>query len=145
MIALIQRVSRASVSVEDECIAQIDKGLLALICAEPQDTQDTVEKMAKKLLGYRVFSDENGKMNLSVSDVKGDILMVSQFTLAAKTDKGTRPSFSSSAPAEMAKELFTSLVNAVKNSPCHVEQGRFGAHMQVALINNGPVTFWLKV
>ena len=144
MIALIQRVTRACVTVEGETIGKIGPGLLALVCAEPEDTEQTVQKMAKKLLGYRVFSDEAGKMNLSVSQAQGEILMVSQFTLAAKTDKGMRPSFSTSAEPQKAKALFDLLVANVQAGPCHVEQGRFGAHMQIELVNDGPVTFWLK-
>lgn len=143
MKALIQRVTSASVCVEGQQIGAIDHGLLVLLAVEGQDTETTIKKMASKLLNYRVFSDSKGKMNLSVKDVKGGLLVVSQFTLAANTDKGLRPSFSSAAEPGMANDYYRKLVDRLKQEDLQVETGEFAADMQVTLVNDGPVTFIL--
>lgn len=144
MIALIQRVRRASVEVEDVCIGQIGAGLLALVAVQPGDTPQQVLRMADKLVSYRVFADAEGKMNLGLKDAGGGLLLVSQFTLAADTTSGLRPSFTTAAPPNEARLGFAGLVKACRERLPSVEIGRFGASMQVALVNDGPVTFWLK-
>jgi D-tyrosyl-tRNA(Tyr) deacylase len=144
MIALIQRVQHASVEVEGEVVGAIGPGLLALVAVQPHDTPQSIERMAERLLGYRVFEDAAGKMNLSVQAVKGGVLLVSQFTLAADTDTGMRPSFTTAAKPEQAVLGFEALVRAVRNRHPAVETGRFGAHMEVSLLNEGPTTFWLE-
>lgn len=147
MIALIQRVQHAQVDVNGQTVGKIDQGVLAFIGVEKSDTSEHVTKLANRLLGYRIFSDSDDKMNLSVKDIQGDVLLVSQFTLAADTRKGARPSFSSAAPPAMAQALFDELVTQIKNEPAlsHVATGEFGADMQVSLLNDGPVTFHLQV
>ena len=145
MKALIQRVSSASVSVAGAVVGEIENGLLAFVGIEKGDTHAQGQRMAERLLSYRVFSDPDGKMNLSVADVDGGLLMISQFTLAADTNKGKRASFSSAAPPEEAKSLFDSLVEELGSQHPHIATGRFGADMQVSLINDGPVTFLLTV
>lgn len=145
MIALLQRVSQASVTVDDACIARIEKGLLVLLCAEKDDTEAEADALLTKLLAYRVFADEAGKMNLNLAQVQGALLLVPQFTLAADTRSGTRPSFTPAAPPERAKTLFDYVVSRAQALHTFVETGRFGADMQVSLVNNGPVTFWLQV
>ncbi|RMA80167.1 D-aminoacyl-tRNA deacylase [Umboniibacter marinipuniceus] len=144
MQVLIQRVSEASVTVDGSVVGKINKGLLALVGIEAHDTEETVQRAAQRLTKYRVFSDENGKMNLSVKDIEGGILVVSQFTLAADTKRGLRPSFSSAASPELAQELYLSLSQAIKESGVKVATGQFAADMKVALINDGPVTFQLE-
>ncbi|ARU90142.1 D-aminoacyl-tRNA deacylase [Pseudomonas sp. M30-35] len=144
MKALIQRVSSAQVTVEGEVVGAIEQGLLVLVGVEPHDTPASVSKMLHKLLKYRVFSDADGKMNCSVSDVAGGLLLVSQFTLAADTKSGLRPSFSTAAPPAMATELFDLLLEQARRQHPVVATGRFGADMQVQLINDGPVTFLLE-
>ncbi|MCF7531298.1 D-aminoacyl-tRNA deacylase [Pseudomonas petrae] len=144
MKALLQRVSQARVDVAGQTIGAIDQGLMVLIGIEPQDTQASADKMLHKLLNYRVFSDADGKMNLSLTDVNGGLLLVSQFTLAADTKSGMRPSFSKAAPPALGAELFDYLVTKAKTSHATVETGQFGADMQVHLINDGPVTFLLE-
>jgi D-tyrosyl-tRNA(Tyr) deacylase len=144
MKALLQRVSQACVDVAGETIGAIDQGLMVLIGIEPQDTPASADKMLHKLLNYRVFSDADGKMNLSLTDVNGGLLLVSQFTLAADTKSGMRPSFSKAAPPALGAELFGYLVTKAKTSHATVETGQFGADMQVHLINDGPVTFLLE-
>lgn len=144
MKALLQRVSQARVDVAGETIGAIDQGLMVLIGIEPQDTPASADKMLHKLLNYRVFSDADGKMNLSLTDVNGGLLLVSQFTLAADTKSGMRPSFSKAAPPALGAELFGYLVTKAKTSYATVETGQFGADMQVHLINDGPVTFLLE-
>ena len=145
MRALIQRVNSASVRVDAQLIGQISKGLLVLLAIEADDDSQSVAKMAAKLLDYRVFSDHNDKMNLSVTDIVGELLIVSQFTLAANTDKGLRPSFSSAAEPALAKRLYLDCVAQLKASSLKVETGQFAADMQVALVNDGPVTFMLTI
>jgi len=145
MKALIQRVTSAAVCVDGQQIGAIDCGLLVLLAVEQRDTEETVKKMASKLLSYRVFSDSKGKMNLSVKDVKGGLLVVSQFTLAANTNKGLRPSFSSAAEPATAKDYYQKLVDCLKQEDLQVETGEFAADMQVSLVNDGPVTFMLEV
>lgn len=144
MIGLLQRVKNASVTVNDQVIGTVEKGLLVLVCAEKGDSEEQCEKLAKKVLAYRIFEDENGKMNKSVSDIGGEILIVSQFTLAADTAKGLRPSFTPAADPETGKRLYEHFIEKIKESGLKTETGQFGANMQVALINDGPVTIWLK-
>ncbi|MGF6809173.1 D-tyrosyl-tRNA(Tyr) deacylase [Paraburkholderia sp. Clong3] len=149
MIALIQRVRRAEVRVADRVTGAIDAGLLALVCAERGDTEATADKLLAKVLGYRVFSDAAGKMNLSVQNIDGagragGLLLVSQFTLAADTNSGLRPSFTPAAPPDEGKRLFGYFVAAARAKHPIVETGEFGADMQVSLVNDGPVTFWLQ-
>ncbi|PJK11490.1 D-tyrosyl-tRNA(Tyr) deacylase [Lysobacteraceae bacterium NML120232] len=145
MLALIQRVSSAKVEVAGEVVGQIGAGLLALVCAEPEDDAGKVEKMAERLLGYRVFADEAGRMNRALRDTGGQLLLVSQFTLAADTRSGLRPSFSRAAAPALAEQLYQQLLDECrKKHPPGVEMGRFGAHMQVSLVNDGPVTFLLQ-
>lgn len=145
MICLIQRVSCGKVTVLKQVIGEIDHGLVVLVGFQPDDTEDKVHKMAHKLLNYRLFADENDKMNLNVQQVSGSLLLVPQFTLAADTKKGLRPSFSSSASPDKAKQLFDYFVEHSKNHYPQIQTGKFGADMQVSLVNDGPVTFWLEV
>ena len=144
MIALIQRVKHASVSVNNQIIGEIDQGLLVLLGVEQGDNEQKALRLSEKVLGYRIFSDNDGKMNLNVQQINGKLLVVSQFTLAADTQKGMRPSFTKGAPPAMANELYQFFV---KQCQQHIETqtGQFAADMQVALINDGPVTFWLQV
>lgn len=145
MRALIQRVSEAAVTVDDERVARIGSGLLALVAVQPKDSQATAQRMAAKLCNYRVFADADGKMNASLLDIGGELLLVSQFTLAANTSKGLRPSFASAAAPEAAALLFDQLVVAAREHVPNARTGRFGANMQVSLVNDGPVTFLLDV
>lgn len=145
MIALIQRVKRASVEVNQQTVGQIDAGLLVFLCAEKNDTPEIGERLLKKVLAYRVFGDENGKMNLNVADTQGGLLIVSQFTLAANTNSGTRASFTPAAAPELAKNLYDGWVRSAQAQHAQVQTGVFGADMQVSLVNDGPVTFWLQV
>ena len=144
MIGLIQRVKHASVAVDGEVIGQIDQGLLALVGVQKHDDKASADKLLKRMLSYRVFADAEDKMNLSLSDIDGGLLLVSQFTLAADTQKGTRPSFSSAASPDLGRELFEYVVNLARTQHPIVETGRFGSDMQVSLLNDGPVTFWLE-
>ncbi len=145
MLALIQRVSRAQVDVAGETVGRIGLGLLALVCAEPGDDDAGVRKMAAKLLAYRVFDDGTGRMNRSLADVGGELLLVSQFTLAADTASGLRPGFSNAAAPAEAERLYEQLVAEcrARHAP-GVETGRFRAHMEVSLVNDGPVTLLLR-
>lgn len=144
MIALIQRVAGAAVRVDDAEIASIGKGILALVAVERGDTDAEAERLAERVAAYRIFSDAQGKMNLSLKDVGGELLAVSQFTLAADTNSGLRPSFSSAAAPDEGRRLFERFVeHAAQHAP--VKTGRFGADMKVSLVNDGPVTFWLQV
>ena len=145
MIALLQRVSQASVSVEGVAIGAIGSGLMVLVCAERGDTDKQADALLAKLLGLRVFSDEAGKMNRSVSDVKGELLLVPQFTLAADTRSGTRPSFTPAASPQDGLRLFDYFVAQARARHRLIATGRFGADMSVSLTNEGPVTFWLQV
>ncbi len=145
MIALLQRVTQASVSVEGQEIGRIQKGLMVLVCAERDDTEKEAQALLTKLLSYRVFADEAGKMNLNLEQADGALLLVPQFTLAADTRSGTRPSFTPAAPPDVAKKLFDYFVASARDAHAIVETGRFGADMQVSLTNDGPVTFWLQV
>ena len=145
MKALIQRVAEASVQVNNETVGSIGQGLLVLLGVEKNDGHIAVEKMAKKLLAYRVFADEQGKMNCSVSDINGGLLVVSQFTLAAETKKGLRPGFSLAAAPEKAESLYEVLLAELKKSGLTIQSGRFAADMKVSLVNDGPVTFMLEV
>ncbi len=144
MIGLIQRVSRASVDVSGVRIASINQGLLVLLGVEKGDDEQKANKLLHKILAYRVFEDAGQKMNLSVRDVEGEVLLVPQFTLAADTQSGMRPGFSAAAPPEEGEHWFRYMSNRCKNELGKVELGQFGADMQVELINDGPVTFWLR-
>lgn len=145
MIALIQRVSQASVVVDGVTIGAIDAGLMVLLCAERGDSEKQADALLNKLLAYRVFSDEAGKMNRSVTDTAGGLLLVPQFTLAANTNSGTRPSFTPAAAPELGRQLFDYFVRNANAKHGQVETGQFGADMQVSLTNDGPVTFWLQI
>jgi len=144
MRALIQRTKKASVTIDDKVFSEIDKGLLALVGIEEDDSQEDIDWLVKKITQLRIFSDENGKMNLSVLDISGEILVISQFTLFASTKKGNRPSFINSAKPDIAIPLYDNFVNQLNiNIESEVKTGVFGADMQVKLINDGPVTIWL--
>ena len=145
MKALLQRVSQASVSIDGVEVASINAGLLVLVGFEPDDNQQSVEKILHKLLNYRVFADEQGRMNKSLTDTQGGLLLVSQFTLAADTRSGLRPGFSTAATPAHAEALFEQLLTVAQQRYCNVQAGQFAADMQVQLINDGPVTFMLEV
>ena len=145
MIALIQRVSHASVVVKGETIGAIGTGILALIGIEKRDTEAEAKRLLQRILGYRIFADADDKMNLNLSDVNGGLLLVPQFTLAASTTKGMRPSFSSAAAPADGERLFDHLLQQARLQHQSVAAGRFGADMKVSLTNDGPVTFWLQV
>lgn len=145
MISLIQRVTSASVEVGGETVGAIDGGLLALVAVEPGDGETQAKRMCDRLLGYRVFADDQGRMNRSLAEIGGGLLLVPQFTLAADTRKGMRPSFTTAATPGEGKRWFDRLVELVRAAHPGVATGRFGAHMQVRLVNDGPVSFWLKV
>jgi D-tyrosyl-tRNA(Tyr) deacylase len=145
MIGLLQRVSEASVTVDGDVTGAIGRGLMVLVCAEKGDTEREADALLAKLLTYRVFSDDAGKMNRSVTDVAGGLLLVPQFTLAADTRSGTRPSFSPAAAPEDGRKLFDHVVRQARERHGIVETGRFGADMKVALVNAGPVTFGLRI
>jgi D-tyrosyl-tRNA(Tyr) deacylase len=144
MIGLLQRVSRAQVIVEGRSVGAIGPGLLILVGVRPTDDEVSAKRLLARLLLYRVFPDQAGKMNLSLTQVKGQLLLVPQFTLAADTVKGLRPGFSTAAPPEQGRRLFEVLVQAARDELGAVESGVFGAHMQVSLTNDGPVTIWLE-
>ena len=144
MIGLLQRVSRASVSVDGDVKGEIGAGILVLVAVQPSDTEREAARLAERLLGYRVFEDESGRMNRSVADLGLGVLLVPQFTLAADTKKGTRASFTRAAEPGQGQRLFDALVDACRERIGKVETGVFGANMQVSLINDGPVTFWLE-
>ncbi|KFZ37689.1 D-tyrosyl-tRNA(Tyr) deacylase [Shewanella mangrovi] len=145
MIALIQRVSEASVKVEGEVVGEIGRGLLVLLGVEQTDSHELAEKLAAKVMKYRVFGDDNDKMNLNVQQIEGSLLVVSQFTLAADTSRGLRPSFSNGAGHALANELYEHFVAYCRRAGMTTETGRFAADMKVSLINDGPVTFSLQV
>ena len=144
MIGLLQRVGSASVTVEGRRVGEIKRGLLVLIGVQPADTTTNARRLLERLVGYRVFPDDAGKMNRSVRDIGGGLLLVPQFTLAADTTRGTRASFTSAAPPAEAERLFNHLVAQAEACHSPVASGVFGADMQVALLNDGPVTFWLE-
>jgi D-tyrosyl-tRNA(Tyr) deacylase len=144
MIALIQRVTRADVQVDGATVGAIDRGVLALIGVRRADDTSTAERLLERLLTYRIFADDEGKMNLSLRDVRGGLLLVPQFTLAADTHKGTRAGFSTAAPPDEASVLFAHFVERARAAHQPVAAGVFGANMQVSLVNDGPVTFWLE-
>ncbi|CTP83154.1 D-tyrosyl-tRNA(Tyr) deacylase [Xanthomonas translucens pv. arrhenatheri] len=145
MLSLIQRVTQAEVRVDDAVVGRIGPGLLALVAVEPGDTEAKVQRMAERLLGYRVFADASGRMNRALRDTGGGLLLVSQFTLAADTGSGMRPSFTTAAPPAEAERGFNRLLEICRERhPPGVESGRFGAHMIVSLVNDGPVTFLLR-
>ena len=145
MIALIQRVSEACVQADGDTVGTIGAGLLALVAVEPQDSQKQSMRMLERLLGYRVFADPLGRMNRCLRETGGGLLLVSQFTLAADTTKGMRPSFASAATPRHARRCFDDLVTRARAIYPTVQTGRFGASMKVSLVNDGPVTFWLQV
>lgn len=144
MIALIQRVTSANVEVSETVIGEISHGLLVLLAVEPDDDEKKAKRLAERVSGYRIFEDEQGKMNLNVGQVDGDILVVSQFTLAAETTKGLRPSFTKAAPPELGKHLYSYFNQQLRLKGFKVPTGEFGADMKVSLINDGPVTFHLS-
>lgn len=144
MISLLQRVTEASVTVADETVGAIDAGLLVLVAVEPGDGEVQAQRMRERLLGYRVFPDDAGRMNLSLADTGGGLLLVPQFTLAADTRKGMRPSFTTAASPEDGRHWFDRLVELARAVHPGVATGRFGAHMQVRLVNDGPVSFILR-
>ena len=145
MIALIQRVNYAKVVIEGQLYSEINKGVLALIGIEKEDTNATAEKLLERILSYRIFADDEDKMNLSVKDIEGEVMLVSQFTLAAATDKGLRPSFSSAMPPDVAKTIFNHLVDVAKTNYAKIGTGQFGNEMKISLEHDGPVTFRLEV
>ena len=145
MIGLIQRVRKATVVVDDNTVGEIEQGILLLLGIEKTDTQSTADKLIEKILAYRIFSDEQQKMNCSVQQVNGGVLVVSQFTLAADTQKGLRPSFSSAMPPANAEKLYDYFVERIRTQHSKVATGIFGADMQVSLLNDGPVTFNLTM
>lgn len=144
MQGLIQRVSRASVTIDQQVYGQIDQGILLLLGVQKSDTRESADKLLQKVINYRIFSDAEGKMNLSLQDIGGELLIISQFTLAADTKKGLRPSFSSAAPPEQAEALYDYFLAQANGLYGGVSNGIFGADMQVALCNDGPVTFNLE-
>jgi len=145
MIGLLQRVSQARVEVADSLVGDVSKGLLVLLGVERDDTEKQADRLLERLLGYRVFEDETGRMNLSVRDIQGGVLIVPQFTLPADTQKGTRPSFTPAAAPEDGERLYDYFVKQAKLAHADIATGEFGADMQVSLTNDGPVTFWLQV
>lgn len=145
MIALLQRVATASVDIAGERVADIGAGVLALVCAQPGDNESVADRMLERILTYRMFPGDAGRMNRSVRESRGGLLLVPQFTLAADTRSGTRPGFSRALPPEEARVLFDYLCARARAAHPQVDTGRFGAHMSVGLVNDGPVTFWLEM
>jgi len=145
MIGLLQRVSQARVEVSDSVVGEVSKGLLVLLGVERDDAEKQADRLLERLLGYRVFEDDSGRMNLSVRDIQGGMLIVPQFTLPADTQKGTRPSFTPAATPEDGERLYDYFVSQAKAAHADIATGQFGADMQVSLTNDGPVTFWLQV
>lgn len=144
MIGLIQLVSHANVKVGERTVAAITRGILALIGIEKSDTEQDAQRLLDRIMNYRIFKDAEGKMNLSLKDVQGGLLLVPQFTLVAETHKGTRPGFSTGMPPEPGAKLFSYIVSSARQGHQQVQAGEFGAHMQVSLCNDGPVTFILQ-
>lgn len=145
MIALLQRVSRASVTVDHQVIGKIEQGLLVFLAVEPEDTEAKAKRLAERVAGYRMFNDENDKMNLNVKQIDGDILVVSQFTLAANTNSGLRPSFTTAAKPDFSKNLYEYFCQQLRGQGFKVPKGEFAADMKVELLNDGPVTFTLTI
>ena len=145
MIALLQRVSESRVVVDGNIVGAIERGLLVLVAVERGDAEQQADRLLERVLTYRVFADPNDRMNLSVQEIEGGVLLVPQFTLAADTSKGTRPGFSAAASPDDGRRLFEYLLAQARRRYSKVAQGEFGAHMQVSLINDGPVTFWIRV
>lgn len=145
MIALLQRAAAASVDIDNERVAEIGSGIVALVCAQPGDNESVVDRLLERILTYRMFADEAGRMNRSVRQSGGGLLLVPQFTLAADTRSGTRPGFSRALPPAEARVLFDYLCACARAAHPQVGAGRFGAHMRVSLVNDGPVTFWLEL
>ncbi len=145
MIALLQRAAAASVDIDNERVAEIGSGIVALVCAQPGDNESVVDRLLERILTYRMFADEAGRMNRSVRQSGGGLLLVPQFTLAADTRSGTRPGFSRALPPAEARVLFDYLCAGARAAHPQVGAGRFGAHMRVSLVNDGPVTFWLEL
>ena len=143
MITIIQRVTRAKVTVNDDVIGAIERGIMALVAVEKADSENNADRLLERILNYRIFPDENGRMNLSLRDIEGGLLLVPQFTLAADTRKGNRPSFTSAADPEKGRQLFGYFVDRAEHIYRHTERGQFGADMLVSLVNDGPVTFTL--
>jgi D-aminoacyl-tRNA deacylase len=144
MIALLQRVLGSTVEIDDQTVASIGHGMLALVGVRPSDDEQAAERLLSRLLQYRIFADREGKMNLSLRQIQGELLLVPQFTLAADTHKGLRPGFSTAAAPEQGRYLFDFLVQSARAQHGRVATGVFGAHMRVSLTNDGPVTFWLE-
>ncbi len=144
MIGLLQRVVEAAVDIDAKRVARIGPGLLVLVGVRPSDDEPSALRLLNRLLQYRLFADPAGKMNLSLGQIQGDLLLVPQFTLAAETHKGLRPGFSTAAPPDQGRRLFDYLVQTAREQHGRVETGVFGAHMRVSLTNDGPVTFWLE-
>lgn len=144
MITVIQRVRMASVTVDNRIIGKIDQGIMALLAVEKEDTPKQADRLLERIFSYRIFADDNGRMNLSLRDIGGGLLLVPQFTLAADTHKGSRPSFTSAAPPEQGLQLFGYLQQRARTTYPNAQFGQFGADMQVTLINDGPVTFTLR-
>lgn len=144
MIGLLQRVTQARVEIADSLVGEVSKGLLILLGVERDDTEKQAERLLERLLGYRVFEDDTGRMNLSLRDVQGGMLIVPQFTLPADTQKGTRPSFTPAASPEEGERLYDYFVEQAKAAHADIATGQFGADMQVSITNDGPVTFWLQ-
>lgn len=144
MRAVIQRVTQGSVSVDGEVVGSIKQGIVALIAVEPEDSEKSAEKLIDRLINYRIFNDEEGKMNRSLLEIEGELLLISQFTLAADTKRGRRPSFTTAASPALGEQLFNHALTYAKESPLKVESGIFGADMKVSLTNDGPVTFILE-
>jgi len=145
MIALLQRVSAAQVEIDQRCVAKIEQGILALVAVQAHDTPVEIERCCERILNYRIFEDEKGKMNMSLHDMQAGLLLVPQFTLLANTNKGNRPSFSHNVCAETGQQYFQHLIDYAQKHHPYVQQGHFGADMQVSLTNDGPATFWLEV
>lgn len=145
MIGLIQRVKSAKVEVDGHCVGEIGKGILVLLGVEREDDEAKAKRLMERITSYRIFSDDDGKMNLNVKQIEGELLVVSQFTLVADTKKGTRPGFSRGASPELGNELYQYFVEQCKTTGLKVHTGQFGADMQVSLVNDGPVTFSLEV
>lgn len=145
MIGLIQRVTAGKVLINNRCVAKIDRGIVALVAVQHEDTDDKGKRLVERIINYRIFPDNADKMNLSLLDIDGGLIIVPQFTLVADTSRGNRPSFGKNVPIEMGKKLFEGLIAHAKTGYGEVQQGVFGADMQVMLTNDGPVTFWLEV